>query len=46
VEEDAAAMAKLLLLCLETKSCIVVVSLLVGEGRKADARTRHGYVPM
>jgi hypothetical protein len=31
VEEDAAAMAKLLLVCLATKSCKVVVGLLVGE---------------
>jgi hypothetical protein len=31
VEEDAAAMAKLLLVCLVTKSCKVIVNLLVGE---------------
>ena len=34
VEEDAAAMAKLLLVCLVTKSCKVVVGLLVGEEEK------------
>ena len=31
VEEDAAAMAELLLVCLVTKSCKVIVGLLVGE---------------
>jgi hypothetical protein len=31
VEEDASAMAKLLLACLVTKSCEVFVGLLVGE---------------
>ena len=31
VEEDAAAMAKLLLVCLVTKSCKVIAGLLVGE---------------
>jgi hypothetical protein len=34
VEEDAAAMAKLLLLSLVAKSCKVVIGLLVGEEEK------------
>ena len=34
VEEDTAAMAKLLLMSLVTKSCKVVIDLLVGEEEK------------
>ena len=40
VEEDAAAMAKLLLVSLVAKSCKVVVGLLVGESDKGDFMSR------
>jgi len=50
VEEDAAAMAKLLLVCLVTKSCKVIVGLLVGEeGEQTQelamgtSRCRHAH---
>jgi len=48
VEKDAAAIAKLLLVCLVTKSCKVIVGLLVGEEEeqaqelaKDKSRCRH-----
>ncbi len=48
VEEDTAAMAKLLLMSLVAKSCKIVIGLLVGEEEKQtqeftmyEARCRH-----
>jgi len=45
VEEDAEAMAKLLLVSLVAKSCKVVVGLLVGEEEKQTQELVR-YVPM
>jgi hypothetical protein len=46
VEEDAAAMTKLLLVSLVAKSCKVVVGLLVGEEEKQTQEFTMDTVPM